>query len=158
VLFECRAFGIQVMFPINASSAIAEHIRVFDAVHSIYNVMGNLRLQFQHKTTEHIDLLDWQESRLLQDSDMIGNRSKGPIDTVERLIRAQFAFKMVSSQVCLHEGEFGQGRVYVSSMGAARYHLIGETLANTQGKSDLPKNSGACPKSLVITGEFRQSH
>ena len=110
--FERRSLGIQVMFPSNSGLAEVEPIFPFHSKHPACDRMVNLRLQFADKAVECPHLENRHEAQIFQHPALAGNDVESVVKSVKTSVRAGLPFKMMSSQVCLQVGEFGQGGVH----------------------------------------------
>ena len=94
-----------MMLPTNTGFAELEHVFVFDAVHSAYNVMRDHGLKFAGKPLEHAHFNNGHESGLLQSPDVAGDRGEVVIETGKTMVGSEFSSKMVSSQVASYQGD-----------------------------------------------------
>jgi hypothetical protein len=122
------------MFPSNTGFAEVESIFSFHPVHPVNDRMADLRLKLADKAVKGSHLDNGHETQAFQQPALAGNDVECMVKGVKASVSPSLAFKMMSSQVCLPRGEFGQESVSVYSVGGFRFqsHTLGRNIGEVK--------------------------
>jgi hypothetical protein len=76
--------GVKVSFPADSGFLPAVHFRVFDFMHSVYNIVRDLGLQFSRKATEYAHFVNRKHARFFDYVNMMNDGHKGPVVSSEK--------------------------------------------------------------------------
>jgi hypothetical protein len=107
-----------------------------------------LRLQFAGEIGKDLHLVNRDESRSFHKQAMACDCGECAVKTVETLIGSEFATRMMCSQVCLQEGEFGQGCVRVQARA-----LPADVIAPAQARSEANFKLGHYPRGAPLDND-----
>ena len=102
---ECWTVWIEMVFPRNAGFAEFKPVRVFHRVHTVTNVVADLRLQFPHKITENMKVFSRQKSGGLHVKEQASDCPEFLVEAIQTAVGSEFPFKMWSSQVASNTGD-----------------------------------------------------
>jgi hypothetical protein len=89
-----------VVLPFDTNSTEFEHVLIFHCVHSVANIVRDLRLQFADETLKDRHLSAREKPGLLKGADMMRDEMKVLVDAGKGLIRLKLSSKIGSSHLC----------------------------------------------------------